>query len=316
MHAHPHDHTHDHGHPHHHGTPGGAHAQATRAFLVGILLNGGFVVLEASFGVFSHSLALIADAGHNLSDVLALALGWGAAALAMRPPSPQFSYGLRSSSILAALANALILLLVTGAIGWAALLRLGAPQPVAGATMIGVAAIGIVINGATALMFAAGRRTDLNIRAAFMHMASDALIALGVVLTGVAIRLTGWMLLDPIVSLAISALIVWSTWGVLREAANLALHGVPAGIDIEAIRDYLAHVPGVAEVHDLHVWGMSTTETALTAHLVIPCGHPNDTFISELAQALRERFSIGHTTVQIERGDGAAPCVLAPDHVV
>ncbi|MDA8381813.1 MAG: cation diffusion facilitator family transporter [Betaproteobacteria bacterium] len=316
MHAHPHDHAHDHPHPHRHGETGGAHAQAARAFLVGIVLNGSFVVLEASFGILSHSLALIADAGHNLGDVLALALGWGAAALATRPPSPQFSYGLRSSSILAALANALILLLVTGAIGWAALLRLSAPQPVAGSTMIWVAAIGIVINGATALMFVAGRRTDLNIRAAFVHMAADALIALGVVVTGVVIRLTGWMLLDPVVSLVISALIVWGTWGVLREAANLALHGVPAGIELDAIRDFLVHLPGVAEVHDLHVWGMSTTETALTAHLVMPCGNPNDTFINALAHALQERFSIGHATVQIERGDGAAPCMLAPDHIV
>jgi len=301
-------HDHDHAGHHHHGH---SHAPADfgRAFAIGIALNGAYVVAEAAYGFLANSLALLADAGHNAGDVVSLALAWLAAWLSRRAPSSRFTYGLRSSSILAALANAVLLAVITGAIAWEAVLRLMTPQPAAGVTMMAVAAVGIGVNGVTALMFAAGRQRDLNVRSAFQHMASDALVALGVVVTGAAILYTHWLWLDPAISLVISAVIVWGTWSLLREALALALAAVPAGVDRGGVADYLAGLPGVIEVHDLHIWGMSTTETALTAHLVRPGAAVDDALISEACAELKRRFSIHHATLQVEGGD--SPCDLA-----
>lgn len=287
-----------------------------RVFAVGIALNVAYVAGEAGFGLWLGSLALIADAGHNLGDVLGLALSWGAAVLSRREPSRRFTYGLRSSSILAALANALILLVVTGGIAWEALWRLRHPLAVPGASVAAVAAVGVAVNGVTALLFAAGRGRDLNIRSAFLHMAADALVAGGVVAAGILIAATGLVWLDPAVSLVISAVIVYSTWGLVNEALGLALAAVPAAIDEAAVRAYLAGTEGVSGLHDLHIWGMSTTETALTCHLVMPGGHPGDAALSRLAHELDHRFGIRHATIQIELADSGEECALTPEHVV
>jgi cobalt-zinc-cadmium efflux system protein len=301
-----HGHRHAHGHHHHHRLDGAA---LGRAFAIGIALNGAYVVGEAVYGFLANSLALLADAGHNAGDVVSLGLAWLAATLARRAPSSRFTYGLASSSILAALANAVLLALVTGAIAWEAVLRLMQPQPAAGLLMMAVAAVGIAVNGVTAMMFAAGRKRDLNVRSAFLHMASDALVAVGVVATGAAILVTGWQWLDPAISLVIGAVIVWGTWSLLREALALALAGVPAGVDTGGVASYLAGLPGVTEVHDLHIWGMSTTETALTAHLVRPGAALDDALLAEVCAELKARFAIHHATLQIE--SGSAPCELA-----
>ena len=287
-----------------------------RAFALGIALNLAYLAGEALFGVLSGSLALLADAGHNLGDVLGLALSWGAAVLGRRGPSGRFTYGLRSSSILAALANALILLLVTGGIAWEALRRLAEPEPVASTVMIWVAAAGILVNGATAWLFASGRDRDLNLRSAFLHMAGDTLVTLGVVAAGVAIAFTHWQWLDPAASLAVSAVIVIGTWGLVKSAFGLALDAVPEGVDAEAVRAHLAGLPGVAALHDLHIWGMSTTETALTCHLVMPGGHPGDALLGRAARELHQRFGIAHATIQIELADTEEACHLTPEHVV
>ena len=303
---------HAHLHLHHHrGGP-----DYGRAFAAGIALNLAYVAAEAAFGALSGSLALLADAGHNLGDVLGLALAWGAAMLSRREPSGRFTYGLRSSSILAALANAIILLVVTGGIAWEALWRLSHPVPVAGGTVAWVAAAGIVINGATALLFARGRQRDLNLRSAFLHMAADAVVTTGVVIAGIAIALTGLPWLDPAVSLVISGVIVYATWDLIRSAISLALDAVPEGIDAAAVRAHLAAMPGVTAIHDLHIWGMSTTETALTCHLVMPSGHPGDAVLGRLARELDERFGIHHSTIQIELADSDEVCVLTPEDVV
>jgi cobalt-zinc-cadmium efflux system protein len=314
-----HDHAaHHHGHAGdgHHGH-GHAHAPGTfgRAFAIGIGLNLTFVAIEAIFGILSNSVALLADAGHNLSDVLGLVVAWAASALAQRPPTPRYTYGLGASSILAALFNAVFLLVAVGAIGWEAVQRFAEPKPVAGGTVIAVAAIGIVINGVTAWLFASGRKGDINVRGAFLHMIADAAVSAGVVAAGVAISFTGWLWLDPLVSLAIVAVIVWSTWDLLRHALAMSLGAVPAAIDPTAVRGWLATQAGVRGVHDLHIWAMSTTETALTAHLVMPNGHPGDAFLMSTAAGLQHRFGIGHVTVQIET-DPQAACPLEPDHVV
>jgi cobalt-zinc-cadmium efflux system protein len=298
-------------HAHSHG-----HHGHERAFAIGIALNLGFVAIESVFGVLSHSMALLADAGHNLSDVLALALAWGASVLGRREPSQRFTYGLGSSTILAALVNAMLLMLVVGGIALEAFQRLVNPVPVASMTIIWVALCGMVVNGATALFFLRGREHDLNVRGAFLHMAADAAVSLGVVLAGVAMLYTGWTWLDPLMSLVIAAVIVGSTWGLLRDSVNLSLHAVPSRIDTGLIREYLSAQEGVAEIHDLHIWGMSTTETALTVHLVMPGGNPGDRFIAQISCALRERFGVGHATIQVETGDELHPCPLAPDHVV
>jgi cobalt-zinc-cadmium efflux system protein len=297
----------------HEHAPGHSHAPANygRAFAIGVALNTGFVVIEALFGILSGSLALVADAGHNLSDVLGLLLAWGASILVRRRPTLRRTYGLRRSSILAALLNAVFLLIAIGAIGWEALVRFAHPEPIAGGPIIGVALVGIMVNGATALLFVSGRRGDLNIRGAYLHMAADAGVSLGVVLAGVAILLTGWQWLDPAVSLVIVVVIFVGTWGLLRDSLDLALDAVPEGIDTAAVGVYLASLPGVREVHDLHIWAMSTTETALTAHLVIPRGGDGDTLLGRASEELHERFGIAHPTIQIERGDPAHPCDLA-----
>ena len=304
---------HDHGHGHSH-----SHAPASfnRAFAIGIALNIAFVAIEAWYGWKINSLALLADAGHNLSDVLALALAWGASALGRRQPSHRFTYGLRSSTILAALVNAMLLMLVVGGIAVEAVQRLTNPVPVATMTVIWVALCGIVVNTATALLFLRDREHDLNVKGAFLHMAADAAVSLGVVLAGVGMLYTGWTWLDPVMSLAIAAVIVGGTWGLLRDSVNLSLHAVPPRIDTGLIREYFSGLAGVAEFHDLHIWGMSTTETALTVHLVMPGGHPGDRLIAQIADELRERFGIGHATIQVETGDERHPCALAPDHVV
>ncbi|MEL7689076.1 cation diffusion facilitator family transporter [Citromicrobium bathyomarinum] len=295
-----HDHSHDHSHGHGHGH---SHAPADfgRAFAIGIALNTAFVAVEAVFGYISGSMALVADAGHNLSDVLGLLIAWGAAAAARRPPSPRFTYGLKSSTILAALANAALLMIAIGAILFETIDRLMNPVEPEGWTMIWVAGVGILINTVTALLFVRGRKDDLNIRGAFLHMAADALVSVGVVIAGVAILLTGAVWLDPVTSLVILAVIGWGTWGLARDSLKLGLNAVPEGVDESAVRATLESEPGVAEVHDLHIWPMSTTETALTAHLVMPDGHPGDAFIAQLAQRLSHDHQIGHTTLQIER---------------
>jgi cobalt-zinc-cadmium efflux system protein len=292
------------------------HRRHDRAFAVGIALNLAFVAIESVYGVLAHSMALLADAGHNLGDVLALALAWGASVLGRRGPTRRFTYGLGSSTILAALLNAMLLMLVVGGIGVEAVQRLMNPVPVATMTVIWVALCGIAVNTATALFFLRGREHDLNVQGAFLHMAADAAVSLGVVLAGIGMLYTGWAWLDPAMSLAIAAVIVATTWGLLRDSVNLSLHAVPPRIDTGEIRDYLSRLDGVAAIHDLHIWGMSTTETALTVHLVMPGGHPGDPFIAQIADALRERFRIGHATVQVETGDELHPCALAPDHVV
>ena len=271
---------------------------------------------EAVYGIKGNSVALLADAGHNLGDVLGLLLAWGAGALAQYRPTKRYTYGLRSTSILAALANAALLLLVTGGIAWEAITRFRDPEQAEGHIVIVVAALGVVINVATALLFMSGRKGDLNIRAAFTHMAGDAAIALGVVVAGIVILYTGWSWLDPAVSLAIALLVIFGTWGLLRDAVNLALQAVPEGIELAKVRDYLGSVPGVTEVHDLHVWGLSTTETALTAHLVMPGGYPGDALREQICAELRQHHAISHPTLQIELGEPEHPCALAPDHVV
>lgn len=293
-HDHSHDHSHGHGHSH-------APADFGRAFAIGVALNTVFVVVEATFGWLSGSMALVADAGHNLSDVLGLLIAWAASAAAKRPPSARFTYGLKSSTILAALANAALLMVAIGAILFETINRLIDPVEPEGWTMIWVAGIGIVINTATALLFLKGRKDDLNIRGAFLHMAADALVSVGVVVAGAAILLTGAIWLDPVTSLVILAVIGWGTWGLARDSLKLGLNAVPEGIDEAAVRADLEAQPGVTEVHDLHIWPMSTTETALTAHLVMPEGHPGDAFLARVAHDLSHDHKIGHATLQVEQ---------------
>lgn len=306
----PDSHTHDH-HHHHHPV-----ANYTRAFLIGTVLNVVFVVIEFSFGFWTQSLALLADAGHNLSDVFGLLIAWIGNFLTQRPPTQRYTYGLRRSSILAALLNALVLLLVMGGIAWEAIQRLLNPSPVPSITIIIVAAVGVIINTVTALLFLSGRRNDLNIRGAFFHMATDALVSFGVILTGFAILFTGWLWFDPVVSLIIVIVIVAGTWQLLRDSVNLALDAVPVAIEPQAVRTYLKELPGVTQIHDLHIWAMSTRETALTVHLVMPNGFPGDAFLKETCQELHDLFGIEHPTLQIETGDPNHPCNLESDHRV
>ncbi|WP_298422705.1 cation diffusion facilitator family transporter [Rhodoblastus sp.] len=322
-HGHGHDHDDDHDHDdhgcghHHHGHGGHSHAPANfgKAFALGIALNVAFVAIEALYGFLSNSVALLADAGHNLGDVLGLVVAWVASALVRRAPTPRFSYGLLGSSILAALFNAVFLLVTVGAISLEAVQRLAAPEPVAEKTVMIVAAIGILINGVTAWLFASGSKDDINLRGAFLHMASDALVSAGVVVAGLVILVTGWLWLDPAVSLIINAIIIWGTWALLREALAMSLSAAPARIDPARVRAFICGRAGVSDLHDLHIWPMSTTEIALTCHLVMPGGHPGDAFLHDLAADLSGRFRINHATVQIEIDPDRA-CALAPEHVV
>ena len=305
-HGHGHGHSHGHGHGHSH-----APARYDRAFAVGIGLNLAYLVAEAGAGWWYGSVALLADAGHNLSDVLGLAVAWGGAALARTPPSKRFTYGLKGSTILAALANALLLLLALGAIALEASQRFGEDNAPPGLAMSAVAGVGILVNAFTAWLFAGGRHSDVNLRGAYLHMAADALVSAGVVAAGLAIWATGIGWIDPLVSLVIVGVIFWQTWGLLRETLEMAVAGVPRHIDYDAVRMALRTMPGVAHVHDLHIWPMSTTEPVLTAHLVMPGGHPGDAFLTEAGTMLHDRFGIGHATLQVERDDlhaGDAGC--------
>jgi cobalt-zinc-cadmium efflux system protein len=291
-------------HDHDHSAP----PDFSRAFAIGVALNVTFVIIEVSFGFIADSLALIADAGHNLSDVMTLLLAWGASVLAARRASVRRTYGLRRATILASLISSSLLLVAMGGIAWEAIERLQSPAPVQGWIMIGVAAVGVVINTATALLFASGREHDLNIKAAFVHMAGDAAVSAGVVLGGIGVLLAGWMWLDPVLTLVIVVVIVIATWDVLREALNLAFDAVPRGVDPSEVRNFLAGLPGVTAIHDLHIWGMSTTETALTAHIVMPGGGASDQFLRGLSDDLKRRFRIAHATIQVEQGDMQPAC--------
>jgi len=313
---HPEDHGHSHGHDgHHHGGLGHALADFGKAFAIGVGLNLAFVVVEVLYGILGNSVALLADAGHNLSDVLSLAVAWSATLLAKRVPTTKFTYGLGGSSILAALFNAVLLLVIVGGVSWESILRLYQPEPVAGKTVMIVAAIGIVLNGICAWLFTAGSRGDLNIRGAFVHMAADALVSAGVVAAGFVILLTGWSWLDPLTSLVVNLVIIIGTWELLSGALDLSLNAVPRGIDLAKVRAFLENLPGVSGLHDLHVWALSTSDTALTCHLIMPDGHPGDAFLFHAAKELEAQFRIGHATFQVEI-DAANACRLAPDHVV
>lgn len=292
-----------HEHAHHHATP-----DFNRAFLVGVTLNVAFVVIEAAFGLWSNSLALLTDAGHNAGDVLGLLLAWGAAALARKKPSLRRTYGYSRATILASLASGLLLLAAVGAIAWEAVGRLLEPVQPSGLTIIVVAAVGVVINTATALMFLRGKDHDLNIRGAFLHMAADAAVSLGVVLAGILLLWKGWAWVDPVISLVIAGVIFWSTWGLLRDSLNLAVDAVPRDIDPERVRAYLQGLPGVKDQHDLHIWAMSTTDTALTAHLVMSPMPESDHFLNEVGEQLHREFGIDHATIQLERAGVGVPC--------
>lgn len=306
--GHGHDHAHGAGHGHVH-----APADFGRAFAIGVALNTGFVILEVVYGLTANSLALVADAGHNLSDVAGLLMAWGAVVWARQAPTPRHTYGWRRSSVLAALANAIFLLVSVGVIGWEAIFRLGRPAPVAAGTIIWVAATGIAVNSITALLFLAGRKGDLNIRGAFLHMAADALISAGVVVAGIAIAFTGWEWLDPVVSLILVAVIIYGTWGLLRDSFNLALDAVPPGIDAAAVCTFLRGLPRVVDVHHVHIWGLSTNETALTAHVVLTDDRTDNGLLREINHELNEHFGVGHATIQFESrapgGCASAECM-------
>jgi cobalt-zinc-cadmium efflux system protein len=304
---------HCHDHHHHLASPTAA---VSSAFALAAALNAAFVAIEVGFGLYSGSLALLADAGHNLSDVLGLLLAWGASYLMRQRPSRRRTYGLGRTSILAALVNAILLLVAVGAIAWEAVHRLREPGAVMPTAMIAVAACGVVLNTATALLFLKGRHHDLNVRGAFLHMAADAAVSLGVVIGGLAVSYTGWAWIDPALGLVIALVIAISTWDLFRQAVNLALDSVPAHIDPELVHRYLAELPGVTAVHDLHIWALSTTETALTAHLVKPTAVIDDDWLYEVSQELAHRFGIAHSTIQLESGGGVRACRLAPDDVV
>ncbi len=318
--AHVHDHDeHDHGHEHggrdhSHGPGGGGHHHAPadmgRAFAIGVALNTVFVLVEAGAGLWTGSMALLADAGHNLSDVLALLLAWGATVLAKRAPSGRRTYGLRKATILASLANAVLLLLAAGAIVSESIHRLLDPAPVDNLLVMATAGVGVVINTATALLFMRGHG-DLNVRGAFLHMAADAAVSMAVVVGAAVMALTGLLWIDPALGLTVAGVIVLGTWSLLRDSIDLAMDAAPRGVDVAAVRDWLAGLPGVEEIHDLHIWAMSTTETALTAHIIRPRQDDADHFLHEACEGLAMRFNIGHATLQVER-DGAHACRLSP----
>jgi cobalt-zinc-cadmium efflux system protein len=314
-HSHQGDHGHGHGHSHAHGHVGHSHApdHFGFAFAAGVTLNTAFVIAELVFGYAANSLALISDAVHNFSDVISLLLAWAALWLARKQPTQQHTYGYRRASILAALFNAGLLLIAVGGIAVEAINRIEEPAAVAGWTVVVVAALGILVNGSTALLFMRGRHGDLNIRGAYLHMAADAGVSFGVVVAALVIMATGWLWVDPAISLCIAAVVLASGWGLARDSVNLALDGVPKGIELAKVKDYLVTLEGVTELHDLHIWAMSTNETALTAHLVRPAGF-NDAFLHGVCEELSHRFNIHHATLQIEASSEV--CKLAPAEVV
>ncbi|WP_413987751.1 cation diffusion facilitator family transporter [Labrys okinawensis] len=302
-------HNHQHAHDHEgHGHGGHVHAPANfgTRFALGVALNAIFVVIEVVYGLLGNSVALLADAGHNLSDALGLGVAWAAVILAKRKPTSRFTYGLGGTSILAALFNAVFLLVVVGGLTWEALQRLSQPEPVAGKTVMIVAACGIVLNGFCAWLFASGSKGDLNVRGAFMHMASDALVSLGVVVGGLVILLTGWHWIDPAISIVVNVVIVVGTWSLLTGSLTMSLNAVPPGIDMDKVRTFLLDLPGVSDLHDLHVWSLSTTETALSCHLVMPESPPSDETLFHAAEELKEHFGIGHVTLQTEKAPSEA----------
>ncbi len=304
-----------HSHHHHdHARPGAG--ITNRALAVAVSLNLAFATAEVAFGLRANSLALLADAGHNFSDVISLLVAWGAVLAAKRVPSERFTYGLRSSTILAALANSMLLMIAVGGIGLEAVQRIYHPAPVAEATMIWVAAAGVVINLATALMLMRGHRHDINLRGVFLHMLADAAVSAGVIVAGAAMLWTGWLWLDPAISMVIAVVIFAGTWNLLKASLRLSLHAVPAGIDLNKVTAFFQSLPWVREVHDLHIWGMSTTEIALTVHLVVRAAHPGDAALCELSEELEHRFNISHSTMQIELGEEGVYCRLAPEDVV
>lgn len=305
---------HDHGdHVHHLGLGSAGYG---RAFGIGIALNLAFVVVEVAYGVLAHSVALLADAAHNFGDVLGLALSWGATALAQLKPSTRRTFGFRRSTIVASLANALILLFITGGLAWESVRRLLSAEQPRGSTIVVVASIGAVVNAASALLFMARRKEDLNVRSAFLHLASDAALACGVAVAGVGIVLTGWVWLDPSVSIVLALTILAGTWSLTKKSLNLVLDAVPEGIDPERVRAFLGALPSVVEVHDLHIWAMSTTETALTAHLVMPGNACDPTFLASVCRELHDQFKVDHPTLQIDPQEAPLPCALAPDDIV
>jgi cobalt-zinc-cadmium efflux system protein len=312
MHAHSHSHANAAGHHHGHAHPPDPGDGSRLAFPLAVGLNLAFVFIEFGYGFWANSTALMADAGHNLSDVLGLLLAWGAAVLSRRQPRGRYTYGLRSTSILAALANAMLLLVACGAIALEAFQRLLQPAPVAGLTVTLVAVAGIVVNGFSAWLFMAGSRHDLNQRAAWLHLLGDAGVSVAVVVGGLIIMRTGWLMVDPILSLLIVAMIFASTWGLLREAFRLSLNAVPAHIDLQAVYAFLASQPQVQEVHDLHIWAMSTTESALTVSLVASAVQADDSLLDHLEAQLQARFGIGHCTIELRRATPPHACSLEP----
>lgn len=305
--AHDHDHDHGHGHAHSH-----APANFNTAFAIGIGLNTAFVAIEAFYGWKVNSLALLADAGHNLSDVIGLALAWGGALAGKLTPDSRYTYGRKRASIVAAFVNAVLLLVAMGSLGWEAVLRLQSPEPAEGVTMMAVAGVGILINAATALLFLRGSEHDLNLRGAYLHMAADALVSAGVVVAGGLALWLGWAWIDPVVSLLIAAAIVWGTWSLFKQSLHLLFDGVPDSVDLAAVDTLLAALPGVARVHDLHVWAMGTTDIALTAHLVMPDGGADDTFLQHATTQLHDRFGIAHVTLQVVRVPFSPGCKAWP----
>lgn len=299
--------SHSHSHNHHEIN------NYNRSFAIGIALNVIFVIIEVGYGIASDSLALIADAGHNMSDVLTLVLAWGASYLATKHPTRKRTYGLRKVTIMASLVSSVLLFVALGGIAWESIERLSSPKPVDGVIIIIVAAIGVVINTATALLFVKGQKHDLNIRAAYLHMAADAAISLGVVVAGLAIMITGWLWLDPFISLLIVVVILISTWRLLKDSIDLSIDAVPQGIDLLHIQTYLRNLKDVSDIHDLHVWALSTTETALTVHLVSTNDTIDNRFLEMIQEYLHHHFNIAHTTIQIENKDGDYTCVLDRD---
>jgi cobalt-zinc-cadmium efflux system protein len=300
-------------HGHHHGEPAKGHG---RAFAIGIGLNLTFVVVEVVAGIFAHSLALLADAGHNFGDVLGLGLAWGAAALAQRKPSARRTYGLRRTTIVASVTNAVILLFITGGLAWESVRRLFDPTAVASKVVIVVALVGTVLNVVAALPFLRGRHGDMNIRAAFSHLVADAALSLGVAVAGGVVLFTGWTWVDPAMSIVLAVTILVGTWSLMRGSLDLMLDAVPEGIDPDAVRAFLARLPGVVQIHDLHIWAMSTTETALTAHLVMPMVAHAPSFLSDACKAIHDEFGIAHATLQVDPEDAPHPCRLAAEEVV